>query len=227
MSSQQEIATPINRVAKKRTPTQTVTYIATLCAFCIVLKWLSNVLSVAVPLSLKISLAYIGWFVSAIVVGPLLGGCVAGISDVLGQLMLATGGAPNPILICGNFCATMAFGLVYLYLPTGKLPQFVASIIKVIVGAIACVLVGTLGLNTLGLWIYYYSDTQYFAFWITRLVQLVMAGVNTAIVILIVPVIKRLKLETDAFLPIEIGKKHDKQYDNETVENQINETENE
>ena len=84
---QQEIATP-NR---KNSPTRIVVYIATMVAVSIVLKLVSNQLSAALPQSLKISLAYLGWYLSAAVLGPYYGCAVACVSDLIGQWLIPTG----------------------------------------------------------------------------------------------------------------------------------------
>ena len=102
MKNQQEIATPkslsvnandANSISqKKQSPTKRITYLATFTALSLVLKMLSNALSAALPPSLKISFSYLGWYLSAAVLGPLGGGCVALVTDVLGQLVLPQGG---------------------------------------------------------------------------------------------------------------------------------------
>ena len=193
--NQQEIATPDKKVATVRSLTKTLTYLATLCALCILLKYISNLLSQGVPLSFKISLSYVGWFSAAIIAGPTGGFGVAVISDLLGQLIMPTGGAPNPILLAGYGIATFVFGLIYHYLPLLKNKGFAGKAVRAVLGAVAFALVGTLGLNTFGMWLYYYRSVDYLAFFVTRFVQLVMWGANLAVTVALVPAINALKLE--------------------------------
>lgn len=192
--TQQEIATPMNKVAKKRTPTMTITYIAALCAFCVILKYLTNTFSISVGNNLKLSVTYIGWFLAGIISGPIGAFTIAIISDLLGQIILSTGGAPNPIFTFGNGLGAMSFALCFHFLPIGKPYSLLRSIVGTIVGAITTALVSTMGINTFGIWFLYNQATEYFAFFITRLPQLIILAINTAVVIALIPVLRKLRL---------------------------------
>ena len=198
MKNQQEIATPkslsvnandANSISqKKQSPTKRITYLATFTALSFVLKMLSNALSAALPPSLKISFSYLGWYLSAAVLGPLGGGCVALVTDVLGQLVLPQGGSVNPVIAAGNFSSSLVFGLIFKYMPVKS--DSLRSVIAVSASAI----VGTLGINSLGLYLYYYSSMPYLAYMLTfRLPQLIPVLVNTVIFCLLLPMCKRLK----------------------------------
>lgn len=198
MKNQQEIATPkslsvnandANSISqKKQSPTKRITYLATFTALSLVLKMLSNALSAALPPSLKISFSYLGWYLSAAVLGPLGGGCVALVTDVLGQLVLPQGGSVNPLIALGNFSSALVFGLIFKYTPVKS--DSLRSVIAVSASAI----VGTLGINSLGLYLYYYSSMPYLAYMLTfRLPQLIPVLVNTVIFCLLLPMCKRLK----------------------------------
>lgn len=193
MSIQQEIATPRSAVAKKRTPSQTIAYMATLCSFSIILKAITNAISLTLPTGFALSLAYIGWFISAIVMGPLLGGCTASLSDLLGWLVSPRGDY-NFINFFGIFVSTFIFGLIFHLIPKGKIPAFISYAIRIILGAIAFAIVGTLGINTFGLWFMYYSKTEYVVFLYTRLTQLLPLSINVILCISITPALARLKL---------------------------------
>ncbi len=190
--NQQEIATPQH--AKKRTPTKTIVYVATMVAISIVLKAITNSVSAAVPPWMKISFAYLGWYLSAAILGPWLGGAVACISDLLGQWLIPTGGAPNPVLVAGNGLSAIIFGCVFKYVRIKKLPFFWEKVVLSIIGATASALVCTLGINTLGLWLYYYSSSNYLAFTLSRFVQLPAIIVNLILFIGFLPVLKNLSL---------------------------------
>ena len=195
--NQQEIASPTKRVAKKRTPTQTITYTATLCSLCIVLDMVSNALSASVPSWLKISLNCAGWFLASIVLGPLYGGGVAILADVLGQFLVPTGGMPNPLLALSNGLMAVVFGFIYHYLPTGKLNEKVASIVKIVIGIIATAIIGTMGLNTIILWFSYFSYMEFGAYYVGRFVQLIAVAINIVLTILLDPVVKNLGVVWD------------------------------
>ena len=196
MKNQQEIAAPKSLSAndansisqKKPSPTKRITYLATFTALSLVLKMLSNALSATLPPSLKISFSYLGWYLSAAVLGPLGGGCVALVTDVLGQLVLPQGGAINPIIAAGNFSSAFVFGLAFRYLPIKSDPS------RAVIAVAASAIVGTLGINSLGLHLYYYSSIPYLTYMLTfRLPQLIPVLVNTVILCLLLPLCKRLK----------------------------------
>ncbi len=193
-NTQQEIATPMNKVAKRRTPTMTITYIAALCAFSILLKYLTNTLSISFGDLYKISITYIGWFIAGIISGPIGGFSVAVISDLMGQIILPTGGAPNPIFTFGNGLGALAFALCFHYLPVGKPYSLTRSFVGTIVGAIASTVIATMGINTFGIWFLYNSSVNYWAFFTTRIPQIVAPAVNTAVVMALIPILRKLKL---------------------------------
>lgn len=201
IKNQQEIATPtplpleseqktdsLSQKKHKSLSTRRLTYTATFAALCVVLKIVSNQLSQALPPSLKISLTYLGWYFSAAVLGPLGGGSVALISDVLGQLVLPQGGAVNPALSLGNFCAAFVFGLAY------KRSLLKSKPLNAVIGAAAATLIGTLGINSVGLYFAYYSNMRYFAYFAAyRLPQLLPVLVNVVLFCLIIPLSDKLK----------------------------------
>ncbi len=187
---QQEIATP----SRKKSPGRIVAEIASMVALSVVLKIISNNLSVALPQSLKLSLSYLGWYLSAAITGPLFGGAIAAVSDLTGQWIFPTGGAPNPILILGNALSAFIFGLAFKRIKFRKLPVLSDLILRSIIGAVAAALVCTLGVNTFGIWAYYYSSTDYFAFTLTRLPQLIMVAINVALFAVTLPVLVKLNV---------------------------------
>ncbi len=199
MKNQQEIAAPTaqngniapkkcNTAATNRknlSPTRKLTYLATMTALSLLLKIISNALSLFVPASMKISLSYLGWYVSAAILGPLGGGIVAAITDVLGQFVFGT--PPNPILTLGNFTATFIFGVIFRYLPLKN------ATLRGILGATAALIVGTLGINSLGLYFMYYNGMNYGVYLVTfRLVQIPMAYLNLVLMLSLLPVCHRL-----------------------------------
>lgn len=201
---------------KRTSPSKTLVQLATLTAICIALKSISNILSAAVPFSLKISVSYVGWFLSAIIAGPIGGAAVALVSDILGQIIISTGGMPNPIIAAGTTLGTLAFGLCYKYLPIKNIP------IKVVISTICFLPIATLGLNSLGTWLIYFDfyskelGLTYLDYLIVkRFPQMIIAFLNTAITIALVPAAnainfqpisfrKKLRQETKAVTPTNI-----------------------
>lgn len=190
MKNQQEIATPAlcniadseidreksckNAQKKTLSPTRRLTYMAAMTAISLLLKLVSNALSVLMPPTMKISLSYLGWYASAAVVGPLGGGVVAALTDVLGQFVF--GSTPNPLLTAGNFLATVVFGVLLRKLPIKNIA------LRTTIAVTASLLVGTLGLNSLGLYLMYYKGMNYLVYIAAyRLVQLPMAYLNEVI----------------------------------------------
>ena len=120
--------------------------------------------------------------------GPLGGGCVALVTDVLGQLVLPQGGSVNPVIAAGNFSSALVFGLIFKYIPVKS------DSLRSVIAVSASTIVGTLGINSLGLYLYYYSSMPYLAYMLTfRLPQLIPVLVNTVIFCLLLPMCRRLK----------------------------------
>lgn len=191
IKNQQEIATPS---ACRKSHTRLVVYIATMVAISIVLKLLSNSLSQALPAFLKISLAYLGWYMAAAALGPWAGAAVAVLSDLIGQWAVPTGGAPNPVLLIGNGLNALIFGAVFNYVRFPRLPAYADMLLRTVIGAAAAALICTLGVNTWGLWFYYYSSTNYWAFTASRLTQLVAVAVNIVLFAGLIPVLGSIGL---------------------------------
>lgn len=190
--NQQEIATP-DKVCK-RSITKTVVYIATMVAISIVLKMISNTLSGFMPPFLKLSLTYLGWHLSAAILGPYYGCAVACASDIIGQWLIPTGGAPNPILMAGNGLNALIFGMCFKYVKFKKVKPFISIVLASLIGCTLGTLVCTLGINTFGLWYSYHRATQYWAFLLTRLPQIPMVIANLVLFIAIIPVLEEMEL---------------------------------
>ena len=204
MKNQQEIATPnIRKIAdsdiapdksckekhKSLSATKRITYLATLTALSLLLKAISNNVSAALPPTLKISLSYLGWYISAAIMGPFGGGVVAAVTDILGQFMTVNFAPPNPVLVAGNFMATVVFGILFRKLP------FKNVTVRAVVAVTASLIVGTLGLNSIGLYYMYYDGINYLVYLVSyRLTQLPMAYLNMVIMLLLLPTCRRIGL---------------------------------
>lgn len=197
MKNQQEIATPkslsvnandANSISQKnkQSPTKKITYLATFTALSLVLKIFANKLS-PIP-SLSFNFHCLMWYMAADILDPLSGGFIALLTDVFGQLISARGGfAPNPIIAAGNFGLAFSFGLVFKYLPIKS------ESLRAVVAGLVSACVGTLGLNTLGLYEYYGQGMPYLAYLVTRLPQLIVVAVNVLLFCRLRFICKRLK----------------------------------
>lgn len=200
MNSQQEIAAPdTTRIdsrneetkvtfapRKKFSATRRLVYAASLVAITYMLKLLGNYLTFG---ALRITVSYIGFFISAVILGPVGGGCVAVIADLVSQLIGGVAGMPNPLIALGNFGGTVIFGLIYYRLPVKSLSA------RVLIAATAFVLWATLGFNSLANYLLYYKDTSYIAYMLTaRVMQVPVAYLNAVITVLLIPRIKKCGL---------------------------------
>ncbi len=192
--SQQEIATPDKRITQKvrsqksLSVTKKLTYTAVFAALAIVMKFVGQFLTIT-P-SFKITLIYCIWLIAAAVLGPVRGGAVCFISDVLGALIIPTG-AMNPLLIIGNTLYGIIAGLTFKFTP-GRFYS-----VKFIVSGIACTLICTCLINSAAIWYWYkYYETMSFPLYFAayRALQPAVAAINIAITVAMIPLIKKLGL---------------------------------
>lgn len=195
--NQQEIATPDKMTNKPYSvrsqrvtynTTRWLTYTAVFSALALIMKFIGQALTLT-P-SFKLTLIYTVWLIAGATLGPLGGGAVCFISDVLGALIFPTG-AMNPLLILGNTLYGVIAAIVFKFTPCKSYT------VKFIASGIACTLICTCLINTSAIWYWYrYSDTltlwQYFVG--MRLMQLVVALINIAVTVAMIPLLKRVKL---------------------------------
>ena len=84
------------------------------------------------------------------------------------------------------------------YLRFRKLPTYADFLLRAIIGATAAAIVCTLGVNTFGLWLYYYSSTNYFAFTASRFIQLTSVAANVVLFAALIPLLMKIDLLGDA-----------------------------
>ena len=186
--SSQEIATVDVQQAKygkrnKITATKRITYIATLVAASLVLKIASALIKTE---TVTLSFVYIPWIIAAIVLGPVGGFAVAAISDLLGAAIQGYL-PPNPILTLG--CAMYGFimGLVF------KIPK-IDPRLQIVIGMLIVIPVCTLGLNSLGIFMYYAPQktfTVFMTYVTARLLQIPVVVLNVAITTFFFPLLKK------------------------------------
>ncbi len=196
MENQQEIATPVTKEneehgkkrinRKKLSHTRKLAYFASLVAITYILKLVGNYLTFG---PFRITVSYIGFFISAVILGPLGGGIVAVIADVVSQFLGGVMGMPNPLIALGNFGGTFLFGIIYDYLPVRNIP------LRVVIGTTAFVLWATLGFNALANYLIYYKGTNYLSYLVSsRLIQLPVAYLNSVITFFLIPTCRKCKL---------------------------------
>lgn len=187
------IIKPVDAKSGTRT-TRYLTYTATFIALSVLFKMLGNTVSsiIIIP-NMRLSFVYVPWVLSGIVLGPIGGVLTALISDVLGQLTIAVGGAINPLTTLSNALFPLAPALVYRY--AGRVMQ--ADWLEILVGMIISLIVCTMGIGAYALYSYYNygSSMSFWTYLLTiRSPQIIIIAVNYFLCLLLLPVVKKLRL---------------------------------
>ncbi len=185
--SSQEIATVNTKATygkrKKITGTRKITYLATLVALSLAFKLVGQVFNFG---SYKFTPVYIGWMLAAISMGPLGGAANAFITDLIGTLILQTGGFPQPMILLSNTLFGFIVGLAF------KIPKIDARL-RLLIGTAAALLTCTLGISTYTLAEFYMQP-----FWVqfvTRLTFQAPIVVLCAVIVgFLFPVMRKLGL---------------------------------
>lgn len=139
----------------KLSATKKLTYMAIFAALAVVLKIFAITLS---PTS-RLTFFYIPVYLSGAVFGPFFGFFTGIVGDLVGFIISPTG-AYNPVVTLGNGLSGLIFGLVFHF----KLKPF----IKIIIGSVLCLIIVSLGVNTIGMMLYNkeiaFTFTYYFSF---------------------------------------------------------------
>ena len=216
INNQQEIATPDIKDTNTRKvrshslnfgTTKWLTYAGVYAALAIAMKLIGQYLTLT-P-NFKITLIYVVWLMASATLGAVGGGAVCFASDVLGAILVPKG-AMNPYLIIGNLLYGITAALVFKYLPIKS------YVIKFIAAGLACTLLCTCVANSLALYYSYkYYETltfwQYFAAF--RALQPVVALINIAVTVAMIPLLTRLKL----LPPLKRNKRPNKQSSEEII----------
>ncbi|MDE7395760.1 MAG: folate family ECF transporter S component [Clostridiales bacterium] len=188
----QEIATANTKTfykRKKLSATKRITYLATLVAASLVFKLLGNMLNFG---NTKISIVYIPWLLSGIIMGPLGGATVVFATDIIGQLIISTGGAPLPLIVISNALFGFLAGLIF------KIPKL-DNRLKLLIATIAVTCVCTLGLTTYALAEVYCVPFK--VEFVLRLPQALMVCVNAAVVAFLFPLLGKMGLVGGVAVP--------------------------
>ncbi len=97
-------------------------------------------------------------------------------------------------MMAGNGLNAIIFGLTFKYVKFNKLPPYADMLIRAVLGAIFSAIICTLGVNTFGLWYFYYPNTNYWAFTVSRLTQLTSVAANIILFAATIPVLSNMGL---------------------------------
>lgn len=204
MNDQQEIATPdkyiadkVRSQALKMGTTKWLSYAALFTALALMMKIIGQIGTISG--NSKITVIYAIWLIAAAVLGPIGGGAVCFISDVVIALVYPTG-VPNPFITLVCTLYGVLAGLILKYTPTKSYRT------RFLLSGIICAVVCTFVLNSLAIWGWckyylklnsYMPDGKNGIFWVylgSRLFQLLVAVANTVLTVALIPVLKRLRL---------------------------------
>lgn len=199
MENQQEIATPDNEIIGKvrsRKPilgtTKWLTYAAIFAALAIVMKFIGQFLTLTD--SFKLTPIYAVWLVAAAVLGPIGGGVVCFVSDVLGAIVMPMG-ALNPLLTLGCTLYGVIAGLCF------KLPTR-TNLVRFIIAGVTCTVLVSLIFDSFAIWVWckYYlklaswADRALGVYMASRALQCAVSAINIAIAVAMIPLLNKLKI---------------------------------
>ena len=199
--AQQEIATPdkdtISRKVRSQPlkfgTTKWLAYTALFAALAIVMKFIGQYLTLTD--TFKITLIYVIWLIAAAVLGPVGGGTVCFVSDVLGAVIFPRG-AINPLLTLG----CVLFGVTAAFCFRLPVKSYIA---KFVFAGVVCSVAYTLLFDSFAIWVWckYYLNLKSYvntSFWVylgpTRAMQLGVAAINIAVTVAMIPLLIRLRL---------------------------------
>jgi len=196
---QQEIATPDNNnidTVRSHKPifgtTKWLTYAAVFTALAIVMKFLGQLLTLTD--SFKITPIYAVWLIAAATLGPIGGGAVCGLSDLIGAIVIPQG-AINPLLNLGCIMYGVIAGLCF------KLPTR-TNLSRFVIAGVLCTVFVTLIFDSFAIWVWckYYlklaswADRALSVYIASRALQCAVGAINIAITVMLLPLLNKLKL---------------------------------
>ena len=120
-----------------------------------------------------ISFNYLVCALAGIFLGPVCGGIVGGVGDILGWLINSSGGAFNVFITLGSVLLGVIPGLVH------KIPKL-PPIVKILIAYALVFVVCMCGVNTFGIWFYYIRGAKtYFVYLLGRIAtQSIIMAIN-------------------------------------------------
>ena len=131
-----------------------------------------------------------------VLIGPIAGFAACFIGDAVGFFVNPYGAYAPWIGIATGLMAFIG-GAVFILFKSDK-PY--AVYLKIAVIAVLTFLICSVGINTVFLWLAYYSESSFWAYFINRYItlgQLIVCAINYALLFVIIPVIKRIKFFKD------------------------------
>ena len=120
-----------------------------------------------------VSFNYLVCALAGIFLGPVCGGIVGGVGDILGWLINSSGGAFNIFITLGSVLLGVIPGLVH------KIPKL-PPIVKILIAYAIVFVVCMCGVNTFGIWFYYIRGAKtYFVYLLGRIAtQSIIMAIN-------------------------------------------------
>ncbi len=120
-----------------------------------------------------VSFNYLVCALAGIFLGPVCGGIVGGVGDILGWLINSSGGAFNVFITLGSVLLGVIPGLVH------KIPKL-PPVVKILIAYAIVFVVCMCGVNTFGIWFYYIRGAKtYFVYLLGRIAtQSIIMAIN-------------------------------------------------
>lgn len=120
-----------------------------------------------------VSFNYLVCALAGIFLGPVCGGIVGGVGDILGWLINSSGGAFNIFITLGSVLLGVIPGLVH------KIPKL-PPVVKILIAYAIVFVVCMCGVNTFGIWFYYIRGAKtYFVYLAGRIAtQSIIMAIN-------------------------------------------------
>lgn len=165
-----------------------MTYTAAFAALAVVMKIIGQYLTLT-P-SFKITFIYLIWLMAAACLGIVRGGLVCFISDILGAFILPKGDI-NPFVVLGNTMYGVIAGATFRLVPIKN------HYVKFLIMGVVCTGLCTCLINSAAIWYGYgyYKTLSFPAYFVAfRTMQPVVAAINIALTIPMIPLLKKLKM---------------------------------
>lgn len=164
----------MERRGKRSAALKKLAYTGLLAALAVVANGFGIFLPVfGVGASATLTFSYIVCVTAGIFLGPVAGGIVGGIGDLIGWL-IQPAGPFNIFITLGSIMLGVIPGLVFKF----RMPPLIKIFISFVIIFVVC----TAGLNSFGIWFYYVKGKGFFVFMAGRLAtQSIVWAVNLAL----------------------------------------------
>lgn len=167
------------KVKTKYFTSRKITLLAVFVAMALVMKLIGK--SLTITPTFTVTFIYLPWLLSGVVLGPIGGMIVGGVSDVLGNLVF---GSPFiPLTFVSNTLFPLPIALIYKFVPIKN------DYVKCSLGALCSLLLCTLGIGSLALWQYYgyYEGMSFFHYLVVfRMPQVGVFAINAGVLLALI-----------------------------------------